>query len=415
MSSIKNFKRINPTIPIPYSERLSASTPTLNQIRLSTTNLMENNEKDLIISTQRTKIYQLEQREKELEDLNNRYKELQKEINELNEYKISLEYEIKRKDNTYNTDISLLKNEKDCLQSKYNESIANNKKLKAENDYLEKENEIKKKEIDRLNKKLNDINNQLKEISENNNILVKENKELNDLTLHSNDEMSKLIEDNYRLSQLFQELNLKIKNFERDKEHMTQVINEKNLNIDNLNNKINLQEENIKYLTKEIEENSLMNDNIEKNYKEINIKIEEMERDNAMMKDNLNKETNKRIEEENINKELNNILINKEKNMDELNKNYEDILIKQRKLNDENSEIKIELEKYKNNCKILREQNNNLMNEIQNIVSFHEKVQDKLTRKEKIKELLEDNNNILQQSLIDLDNILSKNIEKTFL
>ena len=28
---------------------------------------------------------------------------------------------------------------------------------------------------------------------------------------------------------------------------MTQVINEKNLNIDNLNNKINLQEENIKY------------------------------------------------------------------------------------------------------------------------------------------------------------------------
>ena len=70
------------------------------------------------------------------------------------------------------------------------------------------------------------------------------------------------------------------------------------------------------------------------------------------------------------------------------------------------------MEKYKNDCKLLREQNNNLMKEIQNIISFHEKVQNKLKRREKIKELLEDNNNILQQSLINLDNILSNNIDE---
>ena len=70
------------------------------------------------------------------------------------------------------------------------------------------------------------------------------------------------------------------------------------------------------------------------------------------------------------------------------------------------------MEKYKNDCKLLRDQNNNLMKEIQNIISFHEKVQNKLKRREKIKELLEDNNNILQQSLINLDNILSNNIDE---
>ena len=64
MNSIKNFQRINTTSYIPYSERLY--NPTINQNRLSTSNLIENNEKELIISNQRTKIYQLELKEKEL-------------------------------------------------------------------------------------------------------------------------------------------------------------------------------------------------------------------------------------------------------------------------------------------------------------------------------------------------------------
>ena len=414
MNSIKNFQRINTTSCIPYSERLYS--PTINQNRLSTTNLIENNEKELIISNQRTKIYQLELKEKELEDLNKKYNELQKEFHDLMNYKISLEYEIKRKDNNYNSDISLLKVEKDEYQHKFNESSTNIKKLNAEIDYLRRENEIKKKEIDRLNKKINEINNKFKEISENNNILIKENKELYDFNLHHDDEMSKIVEDNTRLSKLYQDLSVKLENYERDKDHLTKVINEKNLNIDDLNNKINLQEENIKYLNKEIEDNDLLNKNIQQNYKDINIKIEELEKENAIMKENLGKEKNIRIEEENRNRELNNLLLNKENKIDELNKNYENILIKQRDLNDENSEIKIDIEKYKNNCKILREQNNNLMKELENIISFHEKVQEKLTRKDKIKELLNDNNNILQKSLINLDDILSKDIDtKSFL
>ena len=56
------------------------------------------------------------------------------------------------------------------------------------------------------------------------------------------------------------------------------------------------------------------------------------------------------------------------------------------------------------------------MKELQNIISFHEKVQEKLARKDKIKELLNDNNNILQQSLINLEDILSKSLDtKSFL
>ena len=46
------------------------------------------------------------------------------------------------------------------------------------------------------------------------------------------------------------------------------------------------------------------------------------------------------------------------------------------------------------------------MNEIQNIISIQQKVQDKLFRKERIKHLLDENKIILQQSSINLDDIL---------
>lgn len=94
------------------------------------------------------------------------------------------------------------------------------------------------------------------------------------------------------------------------------------------------------------------------------------------MKNNLLKEQNFRLNEDNLNKHVLDLLLNKENEINNLNKNYEDILNKQKQLNDENSEIKLEIERYKNNCKLLREQNYNLMDEIFNIISIQEKVQD---------------------------------------
>ena len=157
MNTLNGFHRINTTSYIPYTERVYK--PNIPQSRLSTSYLIENNEKDLLISNQKSRIYELEKKENEMENLSQKYIDLEKDYNNVNDYKNRLELEIKRKDNNYNTDISLLKSEKDEFQYKYNESIINNKKLTAENEYLQKENEIKKKEIERLTQKIIDINN----------------------------------------------------------------------------------------------------------------------------------------------------------------------------------------------------------------------------------------------------------------
>ena len=411
MNSLNNFQRISSSKYIPYSERFSSSKNSKNP---TTSNLFENNEKDLIISKQKTRIYELEQKEKDIENLNKKYNDLEKDYNDINDYKNRLELEIKRKDNSFNNDLSLLKNEKDGINYKLNESIMINKKLTAENDFLRKENEIKQKEIERLTQKINEITNRLNDLEENNIKLTKENKELNNLNLKNDNEIKKVCQDNCRLSELCQEIHSNLKKSEKDKENLINVINDKNNNIDDLSSKLNSQEANIKYLNNQLDESNSFRDNFDKNMKDINIKIEEFERENAILKEDLTREKSNRIEFENRNKEINNLLISKEQQIDELNKNYESLLIQQKDLNKENSEIKIEIEKYKNSCKILRNQNDNLMSEIQNVISIHENVQDKLTRKEKIRDILDDNKNIIQQSLIDLDNILSNSNDYSF-
>jgi hypothetical protein len=102
---MKNFHRISSSKHTPFTERINDNKSPLSY-------LMDKNEKDLIISNQKTKIYQLEQKEKEMDRVNQKYNELEKEYNDINNYKNHLEYEIKKKDNLYNTDLSLLNNRK---------------------------------------------------------------------------------------------------------------------------------------------------------------------------------------------------------------------------------------------------------------------------------------------------------------
>jgi len=392
-----------------YSDKTPS--PRGNPSKSQTSFLVENDKKDLIINNQKSRIYQLEQREKDIDNLNKKFKDLQKNFNDINDYKNRLEFEIKRKDNNYNTDLSLLKSEKDAIQFKYNEGMSNNKKLMAENDYLQKEVELKKKEIERLNTKISDLSHRLNEYEENYIKLSNEKKELNDMNDKNNNEIKKLMEDNCRLSNLCQELHISLQKAEKDKENMANVIEDKNMNIENLNNKLNMQEENFKYLNEQINDGNITNNKLQKILKELNDKIDNNERENNDLKNNLLKEKNIRINEENLNKRANDLLLNKEIEINNLNKNYEDIINKQKYLNDENCEIKLEIERYKNNCKLLREQNNNLMNEIQNIISIQEKVQDKLIRKERIKHLLDENKNILQQSYLNLDDVLYNSLD----
>ena len=353
--------------------------------------LMENNEKDLIISNQKTYIYQLELKEKEFDNLNQKFLELQNEYENLDRYKNQLELEIKQKDNNYNRDISILRADNESSQLKQNEILIMNKKLIGENEYLKREIEIKNKEIQRLNQRLNDLLNELNISKENYLKFSKENEELNNMKLYDKNEIEKLLEDNHKLYDLCQELNISLKEAEKEKENLKLIIDDSNI-------KLNSQDENIKYSN---EENNKMKRNIE----DMSDKIFEYEKENANLKMNL-------LNEKNENKNLKDLLLQKENQIKSLNANYEDILNKHNNLNNELIDKSNGIEKYINNCKILKEQNNQLMNEMNNIISFNKKARNILNRKEKIKNLILDNKSILQECMKNINLINEENINQ---
>ena len=378
MRTMENFHRLR-------TERLLPNKTENQNPKLSTNislikELMENNEKDLIISNPKTYIYQLELKEKNFDELNQKYINLQYEYDNLINYKNQLELEMEQKDNHYNRDISLLNNENDCLKIKQNDVLIMNKKLIGENDYLKKELELKNKEILRLNQKINECINELN--------ISKENQEL-----YNKNEMEKLLEDNHRLYNLCQELNYSLQEAEKEKENLNLIIKEKSDNIDNLNLKLNEQDQ---YYNEQID----IKNKIEKNLQDVNIKIIEYEKENAKLKNNISNEENK-------NKLLNEAIIKKDNQIDNLNKNYEELLKKQDILNNDIINQKDIIKNYMDNCKILKEQNNKLMNEIHNIISFNQKFKIILNRKEKIKNLIDDNKLILQESLKNIDETIT--------
>ena len=375
----KNFDQLNNPNPIMPTN--------ISLIR----ELMENNEKDLIISNQKTYIYQLELKEKEFDNLNQKYLELQNEYENLERYKNQLELEIKQKDNNYNRDISILRADNESSQLKQNEVLIMNKKLLGENEYLKREIEIKKNEIQRLNNKLNDLLNELNISKENYLKFSKENEELNNMKLYDNNEIEKLLEDNHKLYDLCQELNFSLKEAEKEKENLKSIINNNNI-------KLNNQDEDIKYSNEQ-------NNKMKKNIEDMSDKIYEYEKENANLKMNL-------LNKENENKNIKDLLYQKDNEIKTLKTNNEELLNKQVTLNKEIINKSNDIEKYSNNCKILKEQNDELMNEMNKIISFNQKVRNILNRKEKVKNLILDNKSILQECIKNINSVSNENINQ---
>ena len=316
---------------------------------------------------------------------------MQNEYENLDRYKNQLELEIKQKDNNYNRDISILRADNESSQLKQNEVLIMNKKLLGENEYLKREIDIKKNEIQRLNNKLNDLLNELNISKENYLKFSKENEELNNMKLYDNNEIEKLLEDNHKLYDLCQELNFSLKEAEKEKENLKSIINNNNI-------KLNTQDEDIKYSNEQ-------NNKMKKNIEDMSEKIYEYEKENANLKMNL-------LSKENENKNIKDLLYQKDNEIKTLKTNNEELLNKQVTLNKEIINKSNDIEKYSNNCKILKEQNDELMNEMNKIISFNQKVRNILNRKEKVKNLILDNKSILQECIKNINSVSNENINQ---
>ena len=133
-----------------------------------------------------------------------------------------------------------------------------------------------------------------------------------------------------------------------------------------------------------------------------------LKRDNDNLKNNIYKEKGINSEETQKNKELSNILEDREQTINQLTQDIENIKIMQQNEENKNNLLQDENTKLRNHIMTLTEQNQNLINEIDCVIEEDEKAKYILDRKKRISSVLLTNRNTIDQSLNNLDECINK-------
>ena len=338
----------------------------------------QKNQKDKKISELRSKLDKLKQQSKDYDSLNSRYKQLLKEFSLMKEANNRLEYEIRQRESEYNRRISDLKAENETLKLGLNDKMTSSKKIFSENDIIEKEIALKNEEIKNLNDRLSDISYQYDKDFKNKDSLFNLAQKLHDNIIEQNEQICKLKEDNINLTKLCQENEKYIKIGESDINKLSNELNENTYDLQNISNKVNIQEKNLNNLQNKLNTCNNMNLTLRNNIKKMEKEFDELRNDNDTMKNDL-------INERAINNDNMNF-----KTLNMQYKNRKDI-------------VQIQNDKMKRQVIILENQNNTLINEIDNILEEDRKMKEIINRKTRITSLLQNNNDTLEKSIINLD------------
>ena len=364
-------------------------------------------EKDILISQLKAHIFELELREKDFNMLKERYCNLEKEVAALNQSKLSLECEKTMREEKYNTNINGLVCENETLQNKYNEKLCCNKSLYSENNCLGKEIEMKEVQICEMNMKINNLMNSIKINESERNDLQKKIAGLNDLKCSNNIKISQLREDNVTLKSIVQENEKNLGFGDSHRISLSNDLDVKNCQIQTLNNEIQ---------KKICEENKLQNDvgritcsnlDLKEDIKNCEIQLNNLKCENNNLKNNLCKETAVVDCTHQKNLQLDAILNEREKKLTMLTHDLEAIKLLQGQASNKNCALKEQNVKLRKHILVLSDLNQNLINEIDNVISEDQKMKNVLSRKDRINSVLANNRCRIDKSLNNLDEYIN--------
>ena len=364
-------------------------------------------EKDMLISQLNAHIQELEQKEKDYDLLNQKFRQLQNEHSLLKDNKLRLEYELKQRDEAFNKRICDLRGENENLQLGFNEKISVGKKLLSDNDVLGKQLDMKNAEICDLNNKINDLSAQLDLGLNDKNCLEQKIQQLTDEKNNQKIEIDQLFEDNKKLSQIRQEQERNLKIGEQDRLNLASKINENNCEINNLNDKLRNHIYNVDQLQNKLDNSNALNCNLQNTMKDFERQINNYKNDNDNLKNNLIKEKSIRIDEEKRNEELNQMINDRDRKISLLNQEYEQGKRIHQQISCDNDGFQIENDKLKRHIQVLTCQNQKLIGELENVLAQDEKMNGPLSRRDKIAVLLRNNKMTLDQSANTLNEFIS--------
>ena len=370
---------------------------------------IENKEKDILISQLKAHIFEMQQREKDFDNLKEQFCQLQNENTCLNDNKIRIECELKEKEDCYNKQISDLTCDNDNLKINLNEKISLCEKLYEDIETLSKNISIKDCEIENLNNKLNDLYCQNDILKVNKCEMEKAIRELNEIKSKQKLENSKLIEDNKKLSKICQEQSRNLKVNEEEKKQLIKNLDESSLNLNNVKVKLQKNEDNFNYLKSKFDELKNINSNLQNTLLNYERKINSFQNENENLKSNLNREKKIRIENEKKIEKISDLINSREYELTQITNDLEKSKNINKLLLDDKTRIQIENEKLKQHIMVLTNENQKLVCEFENIIDEDEKLKQQLGRKDKIVQILRNNKNNIEQSLSSLEGHINNN------
>ena len=360
---------------------------------------------DSTISNLKSRLFDLEQQEKDHNALKAKLSQLRSQFQLLTSTKNKLEQELKQKDDTYNQRICNLRSENENLQLGYNEKLSLNKKLFTENDLLEKEIEDRDNELNELRNKLNDLNNNFNQSLADKGDMENQVAKLKAIKAGQLNDINKLTKENKNLSQIVADQDKKLQKAQEDIAAMENQSQENDINIQNLNIKLRSLMDDIANTQTALNKNNLDNRNLDDKLNDLNNQCENLKCENADLNNNILKEKSLVADKQRQNDNLNAIITEHEMQLNDLSDKYNTLNAMYSQSTNDSKNSQIENGKLKEHIMLLTQQNQKLLGELENVKDQDLRMKTLISRKEQSSAILRNVHGCIEQATICLEKI----------
>ena len=360
---------------------------------------------DSTISNLKSRLFDLEQQEKDHNALKAKLSQLRNQFQLLTSTKNKLEQELKQKDDTYNQRICNLRSENENLQLSYNEKLSLNKKLFTENDLLEKEIEDRDNELNELRNKLNDLNNNFNQSLADKGDMENQVAKLKAIKASQLNDINKLTKENKNLSQIVSDQDKKLQKAQEDIAAMENQSQENDINIQNLNIKLRSLMYDVANTQTALNKNNLDNRNLDDKLNDLNTQCENLKCENADLNNNLLKEKSLVADKQRQNDNLNALINEHEMQLNDLSDKYNTLNAMYSQATSDSKNSQIENGKLKEHIMLLTQQNQKLLGELENVKDQDLRMKTLISRKEQSSAILRNVHDCIEQATICLEKI----------
>ena len=363
------------------------------------------NDPDSTISHLKSRLFDLEQQEKDHNALKQKLSLLKNQFQSLTSVKSKLEQELKQKDESYNQRICNLRKDNENLQINYNEKLSLNKKLFSENDNLEKEVEKKDGELNELRNKLNDLKNQFGQSLADKGDLESQVQKLKNIKQSQLNDINKLTKENQNLSQIVNDQDNKIQKFNDEIAMMNNQSQENDEKINNLNVKLRSLMDDINITQNAVKKNNFDNKELNEKLNIYHTQYKNIQCENNDINNKILKQKALSEDKQRQNEKLSQIVNENEIHMNDLSDKYNTLNAMYIQSTNDNKNFEIDNNKLKEHIMTLTQQNQKLLEELDNCKNQDMKIKSLLNRKDHSLMILNGVHSCIEQAKICVEKI----------